>query len=101
MEEIQEAKTPILYQGEVPSEGAGLFFPVTGQSACGSGLRNARKLWTIAGRYQIPARNTGSRIGSMTCLTTICATRSATVGTPKILCPPDFLGMETARTGGG
>jgi acyl-CoA reductase-like NAD-dependent aldehyde dehydrogenase len=28
-EEIQEAKTPILYQGEVPSEGAGLFFPVT------------------------------------------------------------------------
>jgi acyl-CoA reductase-like NAD-dependent aldehyde dehydrogenase len=28
-EEIQEAKTPLLYQGEVPSEGAGLFFPVT------------------------------------------------------------------------
>jgi acyl-CoA reductase-like NAD-dependent aldehyde dehydrogenase len=28
-EEIQEAKAPILYQGEVPSEGAGLFFPVT------------------------------------------------------------------------
>jgi len=28
-EEIQEAKVPILYQGEVPSEGAGLFFPVT------------------------------------------------------------------------
>src|ERR1700730_7096316 len=28
-EEIQKAKTPILYQGEVPSEGAGLFFPVT------------------------------------------------------------------------
>src|ERR1700756_749774 len=28
-EEIQEAKTPVLYQGEVPSEGAGLFFPVT------------------------------------------------------------------------
>jgi acyl-CoA reductase-like NAD-dependent aldehyde dehydrogenase len=28
-EEIQAAKTPILYQGEVPSEGAGLFFPVT------------------------------------------------------------------------
>src|SRR5277367_3209548 len=27
--EIQEAKAPILYQGEVPSEGAGLFFPVT------------------------------------------------------------------------
>ena len=28
-EEIQEAKAPILYQGEVPSGGAGLFFPVT------------------------------------------------------------------------
>ena len=28
-EEIREAKTPILYQGGVPSEGAGLFFPVT------------------------------------------------------------------------
>jgi hypothetical protein len=28
-EEIQEVKAPILYQGEVPSEGAGLFFPVT------------------------------------------------------------------------
>jgi acyl-CoA reductase-like NAD-dependent aldehyde dehydrogenase len=27
--EIREAKTPILYQGKVPSEGAGLFFPVT------------------------------------------------------------------------
>src|SRR5712671_3214613 len=28
----------------------------------------------------------------MTCLTTICATRSATVGTPKIRWPPDFFG---------
>src|SRR5260370_31056410 len=28
-QEIQKAKAPILYQGEVPSEGAGLFFPVT------------------------------------------------------------------------
>jgi acyl-CoA reductase-like NAD-dependent aldehyde dehydrogenase len=28
-EEIQRTKAPILYQGEVPSEGAGLFFPVT------------------------------------------------------------------------
>jgi hypothetical protein len=34
-------------------------------------------------------------------LTTIWATRSATVGTPKIRWPPVFLGMETARTGGG
>jgi hypothetical protein len=25
-----------------------------GQSACGSGLRNPGKLWTIAGRYQVP-----------------------------------------------
>ena len=29
------------------------------------------------------------------------ATRSATVGTPKILSPPLFFGMGTARTGGG
>src|SRR5260370_293408 len=43
----------------------------------------------------------GSRSGSMSCLTTICATRSATVGTPKILSPPDFLEMETSRTGAG
>lgn len=35
------------------------------------------------------------------CLTTVCATRSATVGTPRILWPPLFFGMETARTGGG
>src|SRR5260370_21765295 len=28
-EKIQEAKTPVLYQGIVPSEGGGLFFPVT------------------------------------------------------------------------
>jgi acyl-CoA reductase-like NAD-dependent aldehyde dehydrogenase len=28
-QEIQEAKAPFLYQGEVPSEGVGLFFPVT------------------------------------------------------------------------
>jgi acyl-CoA reductase-like NAD-dependent aldehyde dehydrogenase len=28
-EEIQKEKVPILYQGEVPSESAGLFFPVT------------------------------------------------------------------------
>src|SRR6201984_845187 len=28
-EEIQDAKAPILYQGEIPLEGAGLFFPVT------------------------------------------------------------------------
>jgi acyl-CoA reductase-like NAD-dependent aldehyde dehydrogenase len=27
--EIQQAKAPVLYQGDVPSQGAGLFFPVT------------------------------------------------------------------------
>jgi hypothetical protein len=39
--------------------------------------------------------------GSISCLTTICAIRSLTVGTPKILSPPLLFGMETARTGGG
>src|SRR5258708_25689486 len=38
----------------------------------------------------------GSRSGSISCLTTICAIRSLTVGTPKIRWPPLFLGMETA-----
>ena len=33
----------------------------------------------------------GSRSGSMSCLTTICATRSATVGTPKIRCASTLL----------
>ena len=34
--------------------------------------------------------------------TTVCATRSATVGTPKILVPaPCAFGISTARTGGG
>src|SRR5258708_14902672 len=33
---------------------------------------------------------------------TVCATRSATVGTPRILTPPPCgLGISTARTGGG
>src|SRR5271166_4838557 len=32
----------------------------------------------------------GSRSGSISCLTTICAIRSLTVGTPKILSPPLF-----------
>src|SRR5215468_1737889 len=34
-----------------------------------------------------------SRFGSIARLTTICATRSATVGTPRILSPPLFFGM--------
>ena len=42
-----------------------------------------------------------SSSGSIICLTTICAIRSLTVGTPKILSPPVFFGMETARTEGG
>src|SRR3954467_7908234 len=32
---------------------------------------------------------------------TICATRSATVGTPSTRSPPSFFGMITALTGGG
>ena len=37
----------------------------------------------------------------MSCLTTVCAIRSLTVGTPKIRWPPLFFGMGTAHTGGG
>ena len=38
----------------------------------------------------------------MTRATTVCATRSATVGTPRILVPPPCaLGISTALTGGG
>jgi hypothetical protein len=32
---------------------------------------------------------------------TVCATRSAIVGTPSVLVPPPGLGISTARTGGG
>ena len=42
-----------------------------------------------------------SSFGSIARLTTICAIRSLTVGTPKIRSPPVFFGMGTARTGGG
>src|SRR5258708_26686475 len=59
--------------------------------------RNADGIECRFSRSIASARNMGSRSGSMSCLTTICATRSATVGTPKILSPPDFLEMETAR----
>ena len=39
-------------------------------------------------------------IGSRTCLTTVCAIRSATVGTPSSRVPPLFFGIGTAFTGG-
>src|SRR5574342_300334 len=39
--------------------------------------------------------------GSSASAAAVCATRSPTVGTPKILVPPDALGISTARTGGG
>ena len=39
--------------------------------------------------------------GSMRSLTTVCATRSATVGTPSFRVPPDALGISTCLTGGG
>ena len=32
---------------------------------------------------------------------TVCATRSATVGTPRVLVPPPLFGISTALTGGG
>jgi hypothetical protein len=41
------------------------------------------------------------QIRSISRLTTICAILALTIGTPKIRWPPDFLGMGTARTGGG
>ncbi len=43
----------------------------------------------------------GSTNGSTVSLTTVYAIRSATVGTPRIRTPPDFLGISTAWTGGG
>src|ERR1700737_1178263 len=43
----------------------------------------------------------GSTSGSKAILTTVCATRSATVGTPRMRSPPFFFGMATAFTGGG
>jgi hypothetical protein len=45
--------------------------------------------------------NSGSNTGSRASLTTIWARRSDTVGTPKRLCPPLFLGISTTFTGGG
>src|SRR4051812_17069515 len=54
------------------------------------------------GRYPYEsAWNTGSRIGSMRSLTAVCATRSATVGTPNFRTPPVALGISTCFTGGG
>jgi len=39
--------------------------------------------------------------GSSVNATTVCATRSATVGTPNVLLPPSRFGIATALTGGG
>ena len=55
------------------------------------------------GRYPYESRwNTGSTCGSRYIATTVCAIRSATVGTPKTLTPrPAGLAISTIRTGGG
>jgi hypothetical protein len=42
-----------------------------------------------------------SVLGSSASAATVCATRSPTAGTPRILVPPEALGISTARTGGG
>src|ERR1700735_5643377 len=42
-----------------------------------------------------------SVLGSSAIAATVCATLSATVGTPRILVPPEAFGISTARTGGG
>ena len=42
-----------------------------------------------------------SVLGSSAIAATVCATLSPTVGTPRILVPPEALGISTARTGGG
>jgi len=42
-----------------------------------------------------------SVLGSSAIAATVCATLSPTVGTPRILAPPEALGISTARTGGG
>src|SRR6516162_8551748 len=54
------------------------------------------------GRYPYESGwNIGSRIGSMACLTTVCAMRSETVGIPSFLVPPFAFGISTCFTGGG
>ena|SRR5438477_4810119 len=39
--------------------------------------------------------------GSSAIAATVCATLSPTVGTPRVLVPPEDFGISTARTGGG
>jgi hypothetical protein len=39
--------------------------------------------------------------GSSASAAAVCATLSPTVGTPRILVPPEAFGISTARTGGG
>ena len=42
-----------------------------------------------------------SVLGPSAIAATVCATRSPTVGTPRMRVPPEDLGISTARTGGG
>src|ERR1017187_3323890 len=56
----------------------------------------------LPGRYPYEsAWNFGSRIGSIARLTTVCPTRSDTVGIPSFLVPPFAFGISTCLTGGG
>ena len=56
----------------------------------------------LLGRYPYESvKKCGSILGSNVNLTTICAIRSDTVGTPKIRSPPVFFGIITAFTAGG
>ena len=54
------------------------------------------------GRYPYEsAWNAGSTLGSRYSFTTICATRSPTVGIPNVRSRPSGFGMVTLLTGGG
>src|SRR5471030_1950784 len=54
------------------------------------------------GRYPYESGwNIGSSVGSIMSLTTVCATRSDTVGIPSFLVPPLAFGISTCFTGGG
>src|SRR5947209_2914840 len=54
------------------------------------------------GRYPYESGwKSGSSIGSMMRLTTVCAIRSETVGMPSLRVPPFAFGISTCLTGGG
>jgi hypothetical protein len=56
----------------------------------------------LPGRYPYESRwNTGSTRTDRCSATTVCATRSATQGTPRILVPPAAFRIATAFTSGG